>query len=118
MLHIESRAVGHDVALLSVQGKVTYEVTGELRDAIRALVLPESAPKILVIGMEGVSYIDSSGLGLLVATKNSLTKHSNGILRLAGVAPQVRKVFEQTNLISYFHLFLTEEEALAAPYPS
>jgi anti-anti-sigma factor len=100
--------------VVQVLGKLTFEVTAKLRDTIRDTVVGDDALKLMVIDLSGVSYIDSSGLGLLVAAKNSLAK-GNGILRLTGLAPQVKRTFDQTNLTAYFELYKDEITAVAAP---
>ncbi|HLP31431.1 MAG TPA: STAS domain-containing protein, partial [Geothrix sp.] len=72
MLNIQTRQEG-TASVVSIQGKVNFEVTAQLRDVIRETVAT-AQPKLLVINLEGVSFIDSSGLGLLVAARNSVDK--------------------------------------------
>jgi len=91
-------------------GKVNFEVTAQLRDVIRETVATVQ-PKLLVINLEGVSFIDSSGLGLLVAARNSVDK-SGGKLHLSCLPAPVKKTFDQTNLTNYFSIFATEQDAL------
>ena len=94
----------------ALKGNVQIEVTAQLRDVIRDTVTTH-LPKLLVINLEGVNFIDSSGLGLLVAARNSVDKN-NGKLHLCGLPPQVKKTFDQTNLTNYFSIFATEQDAL------
>ena len=109
MLNIQTRQEGN-ASVVTIQGKVNFEVTAQLRDVIRDTVTTLQ-PKLLVINLESVSFIDSSGLGLLVAARNSVDKNS-GKLHLCGLPPQVKKTFDQTNLTNYFSIFTTEQDAL------
>jgi anti-anti-sigma factor len=109
MLNIQTRQEGN-ASVVTIQGKVNFEVTAQLRDVIRDTVTTLQ-PKLLVINLESVSFIDSSGLGLLVAARNSVDKNS-GKLHLCGLPPQVKKTFDQTNLTNYVSIFTTEQDAL------
>ena len=109
MLNIQTRQEGN-ASVVTIQGKVNFEVTAQLRDVIRDTVTTHQ-PKLLVISLEGVSFIDSSGLRLLVAARNTVDK-SNGKLHLCGLPAQVKKTFDQTNLTNYFSIFATEQDAL------
>ena len=109
MLNIQTRQEGN-ASVVTIQGKVNFEVTAQLRDVIRDTVTTLQ-PKLLVINLESVSFIDSSGLRLLVAARNCGDKNS-GNLHLCVVPPQVKKTFDQTNLTNYFSIFTTEQDAL------
>ena len=109
MLNIQTRQEG-SASVVTIQGKVNFEVTAQLRDVIRETVATQQ-PKLLVINLDGVSFIDSSGLGLLVAARNSVDK-SGGKLHLSCLPTTVKKTFDQTNLTNYFSIFATEQDAL------
>ena len=109
MLNIQTRQEG-SASVVTIQGKVNFEVTAQLRDVIRETVATQQ-PKLLVVNLDGVSFIDSSGLGLLVAARNSVDK-SGGKLHLSCLPPAVKKTFDQTNLTNYFSIFATEQDAL------
>ena len=52
----------------------------------------------IVLDFEGVSFVDSSGLGVLVGTYKRLRDEFGGSVRIVGAQPSVRKVFEITGL--------------------
>ena len=109
MLNIQSRQE-ENASVLAVKGKVNFEVTAQLREAVKEAIAAHQ-PKLLVINLEGVSFIDSSGLGLLVAARSSIDK-INGRLHLCNIPAQVKKVFDQTNLTNYFSIYASEQDAL------
>lgn len=82
----------------------------ELKGFVAGLV--EGGAGALGIDLGRVSFIDSSGLGALVAVKKRLGQ--NGVIGLWGMAPQVRTLFEITQLYKVFEIFETEADALAS----
>lgn len=67
----------------------------------------------LVIDLKAVRFVDSSGLGSLVSGfKNASAR--NGNLKLCGLQPQVRSMFELTRLHRVFEIFPDSDEALAS----
>ncbi len=109
MLNIQTKQEG-TTSVLSVKGKLNFEVTTQLRETIKEIIASEQ-PKLLVVNLEGTSFIDSSGLGLLVAARSSIDK-INGRLHLCCLPGQVKKIFDQTNLTNFFSIFPTEQDAL------
>jgi anti-anti-sigma factor len=56
-----------------------------------------------ILDMGGVTYLDSSGLGMLVYIKKEITSQ-NGVLKLLNIQPQVLNVFKLTRLDEFFDL--------------
>lgn len=93
------------------------EVRGEV-DLSTAPVLDQHLSRLpgvhkLVVDLSGVSFLDSSGLGVLVRTSNKLEAHG-GVIRLVVNHPQVLKVLEITGLASTLSVFPTLDQALSA----
>lgn len=74
-----------------------------------------SAPDRVIVDLSEVDFIDSSGLGAIVAAMKQLREGQR--LELAGLTPTVSKVFRLTRMDTVFILFDTLEEAVA-PRPS
>lgn len=67
----------------------------------------------LIIDLNEVRFIDSSGLGVLVSGfKNASAR--NGVLLLCAMQPQVKSMFELTRLHRVFDIFATSDEALTS----
>ena len=66
----------------------------------------------LVIDCSDLTFVDSSGLGSLVAVLRTFNKQS-ATIRLAGILPEVRSIFELTRLNKVFDIFNSVEDALA-----
>lgn len=67
--------------------------------------------KKLLVDLSAVSYIDSSGLTMLIEACKALKK-VNGHLRLCGMNSKIKNIFEITNLHNFFEIFDTQELAL------
>ena len=67
----------------------------------------------VVLDLSGVEFIDSSGLGAIVASMKQLGEDRK--LDLAGLHPVVEKVFRLTRMDTVFRLFATLDDALSVP---
>jgi anti-sigma B factor antagonist len=71
----------------------------------------DTGKKEILIDLQDVRFIDSSGLGALVSGfKNAITHQ--GSLKLASLQPQVRSMFELTRLHRVFDIFPSAAEVL------
>lgn len=98
------------IALVDLAGELDAYTSARFRDTMVELI--ENGAIYLVVGMEKVQYIDSSGLGALVGGLKRVSEHSGRIVIVCN-NPQVRKVFEITGLERVFQLFSAEEAAVA-----
>lgn len=98
------------VPLIELGGRFDAEGAAFLKGQLPHLV-SEQQPN-LVINMNDVSFVDSLGLTALVSGLK-LCRKNRGILRLVGLQPSVRLLFEITRLDHAFEIFDTVEEALA-----
>lgn len=72
------------------------------------------APAVLVVSLKRVAYVDSTGLGVLVAVRKQ-AEAAGVVLRLVVPAEgAVRRTFTITGLLSVFSIFDEEAAALAA----
>lgn len=65
-----------------------------------------------MVNLAGVTFLDSSGLGVLVRTSNHVESHG-GVVRIVANHPQVVKVLEITGVTSALPVFRTLDEALS-----
>ena len=63
--------------------------------------------------LAGVSAIDSSGIGEMVACYTTVTKRG-GQLKLLRLSPKINDILQVTQLITVFDVFETESEAIAS----
>jgi anti-sigma B factor antagonist len=108
-LNIKEREAG-DVTILDMDGKVTIgEGSVALRSAIRDL-LAKGRKKIL-LNLAGVGYIDSSGIGELVASFTAINKEG-GQLKLLNLTQKLQDLLAITKLLTVFDVYEAEADAL------
>jgi anti-sigma B factor antagonist len=103
------------ITVLDVVGKLTAGAGAQLlKDKTESLVF--QSRKQLIVNLAGVPYIDSGGLGQLVACYTTLAK-AGGRLTLINVNAKNHDLLSITKLVSVFETFDSEAEAIAS-YPT
>lgn len=106
---IEERVIG-PVTILDIVGRLTMDQAPEhLKDKINSLVSQQRTH--IVLNLKNVPYIDSGGLGQLVASFGSVMK-SGGALKLLGVNSRNHDLLSITRLVTVFESFDSEAEAV------
>jgi anti-sigma B factor antagonist len=108
-LDVQSRQTDAGVTVLAPSGRLDVTGAPTLKEAVTEAV--KGGQPRLVIDLEGVSFVDSTGLGSVIAALK-LVRSSKGDLRLAAPNQQVRVVLELTTLDRVFPYFATVEDAL------
>jgi anti-sigma B factor antagonist len=99
-----------NVVVLNLQGDIRLgESNVELHNILRALV--EKGERRILLNLADVTYIDSSGLGELVAGFSTLQKNG-GELKILKLAGRVRELMVITKLLTVFDVFENEQEAV------
>lgn len=97
--------------VLHVAGEVDVYTAPRLKVALTDAADRGCAP--LIVDMEQVGFIDSSGLGVLVGALRRV-KEAGGDLRLVCTRDNVVKIFRITGLDKVFSLFSSVEQAQEA----
>ena len=99
-----------DVRIVELSGKITIG-SGDVK--IRELIDESLAAgkKNIVLDLAGVSTIDSSGIGEMVACYTTVTKRG-GHLKLLRLSPKINDILQVTQLITVFDVFDDEDEAV------
>ena len=108
-IKIEERIVGQ-VTILDIAGRLTIDHAAErLKDKINSLVSQQRTR--LLLNLKNVPYIDSGGLGQLVASYGSVMK-AGGVLKLLHVGGRNHDLLSITRLVTLFETFDAEAAAL------
>lgn len=110
-LEIQERQAG-DVTILDMGGRITIgEGSTALRSAIRRLV--EEGKKKILLNLEGVGYMDSTGLGELIASYTTVSR-DGGQLKLLRLGGKLQDLLVITKLLTVFDVYETESDALSS----
>lgn len=82
-----------------VTGEIDVATSPELRRVLNDLV---ERSRHVTVDLTATSFIDSSGLGVLVGALKRAREHDHDDLRLRGLQEPVRRVFEITGLTELF----------------
>ncbi|HUF31778.1 MAG TPA: STAS domain-containing protein [Acidimicrobiales bacterium] len=97
-------------AVLAVSGEVDVATVPRLREQLHGLVAEGSNQ--IIVDLDGVDFLDSTGLGVLVGALKRV-RSNDGDLHLICTQPRIRKVFEVTGLTKVFSLYDSVDDAVA-----
>jgi anti-sigma B factor antagonist len=110
-LEIQERQAG-DVTILDMDGKITIgEGSTSLRTAIRRLA--EEGKKKILLNLEKVGYMDSTGLGELIASYTTVSR-DGGQLKLLQLSGKLQDLLVITKLLTVFDTYDSESDALGS----
>ena len=101
-----------DVTIVDLDGKLTIGV-GDVQLREELVDLLAIGTKKILLNMQKVKSMDSSGLGELVRSKKTVTDQG-AIIKLLHVEDKVQEVLEMTRLIGVFETFNDEIDAIAS----
>ncbi|PYX32502.1 MAG: anti-sigma factor antagonist [Acidobacteria bacterium] len=109
-LKITSKTVD-GILVLQCSGRIVFgEESSLLRDTVKKAI-PEN--KRIVLNLGEVNYIDSGGLGTLVALHTTAST-AGGSIKLANLTKRVGDLLQVTKLLTVFEVHNSEYEALEA----
>ena len=97
---VSQRTVG-DYSVLAVRGEVDVYSAPALHDGLSALL--DSGAKAVVVDLTEVGFLDSTGLGVLVAARTSALDRG-GALPIACERARILKLFKITGLDTVFDI--------------
>ena len=95
-------------SVVDLNGEIDVYTSPKVKDAITELI--DQGSYDLVINLENVRYIDSTGLGVLIGGLKRVREHS-GTVNLVCTNPQIKKIFDITGLSKIFGIFDSEQAA-------
>lgn len=109
----ENRIYDHDgISVLELKGSITLgrgDVT--MRDRIKGLL--DQGKKKIVIDLGEVSFMDSTGLGELVAAYTT-ARHQDATLKLANLTNKIHNLLDITQLAAVFESYDSIQEAASS----
>ena len=102
--------VVNDILVFDILNKrATVEISGNVKNELLKQI-DEGMNKVIV-NLEKAEYVDSSFLGILVAGLKRATM-KDGDLKIIGLQPAVKSMFELTRLYRIFDIFDSKDEAI------
>jgi anti-sigma B factor antagonist len=97
------------VTIVDCNGRIVFgEESALLRDSLKQLIKESNQ---IVLNLGGISYIDSGGLGTLVALYTT-AQNAGGAVKLANLTQRVGDLLQVTKLLTVFEVYDSEEKAI------
>lgn len=98
------------VTVIDLEGRIVLgEESNSFRERVKSLLA--AGKKKIVLNLANVSYIDSAGLGTLVATFHS-ARSQGATLKLANLGQKFKEVLQVTKLMTVFDTYENEAAAI------
>jgi anti-sigma B factor antagonist len=110
-LKITDRAVD-GVAVVALEGRIVLgEESNALLEKVKSLLA--AGQKKIVLNMSNVTYIDSSGLGTMVASHTS-ARAQGASLKICNLGSKFQEILQVTKLVTVFEVYPSEAAAIAS----
>ncbi|WP_042355206.1 anti-sigma F factor antagonist [Bacillus rubiinfantis] len=100
----------HDVLLIRLSGELDHHTADELREKVTAVIEKDDIRHI-VLNLEQLSFMDSSGLGVILGRYKQI-KQVHGEMVVCAISPAVQRLFDMSGLFKIIKMEQTEEFAL------
>jgi anti-sigma B factor antagonist len=104
-------SVAGERTLVAVGGEIDVYTAPMLRERLVSLI--DGGHHDLIVDLEGVEFLDSTGLGVLVGALKRVRAHQ-GSLRLVCTRERLLKIFRITGLAKVFAIYPSVDEASSA----
>ena len=104
----DKRITSEFLSCYKLAGRIDAETSQEFELTMRLLQKQE---KYVVFDFSELNYINSFGIGILVDLQKNILKNE-GIVKICGLSPSIKKIFQITYLTRVFEIFENFEQAL------
>lgn len=112
LLNVDTRRIEPDITVVVLSGKITLgRESQQIEELVKDAV--DQGQKKIVLDISGVTYIDSTGMGIITFCCSHLTQAA-GKFAVAGATGLPAKLFHMTNLDTIIRLYPSVETACAA----
>ncbi len=101
--------MNNEVKVVQPLGRLDVTTAADFRRQVSDIASIANPPKYLVVDLQEISFMDSSGLGALVSALKSI-RNSKGDMVICGANEQVQMLFELTSMTKIFKIYATVDE--------
>lgn len=105
-------SVTNGILVVRLRGELDHHAVESIRNDIEQS-LKHAPYRGLVLSFQGIDFMDSSGLGLILGRYRTVTQRS-GRMALCEVNPVLRKIFELSGILKIVPVYDIEDAAIAA----
>ncbi|KUO51244.1 MAG: hypothetical protein APF76_17320 [Desulfitibacter sp. BRH_c19] len=97
------------VEIATVSGKIDAYQSIKLKDSLNEII--DKGAKKVIVNLHEVNFLDSSTLGVLIASLKKIKKR-DGVICVTKLQPNVEEIFKLTRLDKIFEIFPDNDEAI------
>jgi len=98
-----------NVSIISLSGRLDAYSANDLEEKLTAMI--DAAQTRMIVSLENLEYISSSGLRVLLAVLKKVRKQQADI-KLSCLQPYIKEVFDIAGFTQLFNIFDTDEGAI------
>ncbi|MDN4527320.1 anti-sigma F factor antagonist [Fictibacillus fluitans] len=102
--------IKHTVLCIRLDGELDHHTADELRSKVDNILKNKKIEHIM-LNLEGLDFMDSSGLGVILGRYKQIKSH-NGEMVVCAISPAVKRLFDMSGLFKIIRLEENEEYAL------
>lgn len=112
-MSIKTRTEGNGkIGIIEIKGSlVGDEDTDKFREAVYDFI--EQGNKCLIVDLHKVNYLNSSGIGAIIAAHTAYSKNT-GVVKLSGITNNVHNLLVVTKLIDIFDVYENLDQAIGS----
>ena len=99
-----------DVLCIRLEGELDHHTAEQLKQQVTA-VMEKKAIKHLVLNLESLRFMDSSGLGVILGRYKQI-KQQQGEMYVCAISPSIKRLFDISGLFKVIRLESSENSAL------
>ena len=107
---IETERIGPNL-IVRVDGELDLETSPIFREKVESKLNQYEMIKHLILDLQKVNFIDSSGLGAILGRFKRLSQQG-GRVSAVNVSPQVQRIFELSGLLKIMKIYSDRQQAL------
>jgi stage II sporulation protein AA (anti-sigma F factor antagonist) len=112
-MNLQVTSVEADTVFVRVEGEITPGAAGVAHDPLEKLIGPRGYSRTIVLNLQQVDYIDSSGIAWLLSWQRR-TRQAGGSLGLCTLSPRVSEVLRISRMEQVLTIWPDEPAARAA----
>jgi anti-anti-sigma factor len=101
--------MSNQVQVMQPSGRLDVTTAADFRRQVNDIASSANPPKYLLVNLQDINFMDSSGLGALVSALKSI-RSSSGDMVICGANDQVQMLFELTSMTKIFKIYATVDE--------
>jgi len=101
--------MSNQVKVIQPLGRLDVTTAADFRRQVNDIASIQTPPKYLLVDLQEITFMDSSGLGALVSALKAI-RNSSGEMVICGANDQVQMLFELTSMTKIFKIYPSVDE--------